>query len=269
MPKRRWIRYSLLALSILGPFIIVVLAIRKKMSKRSGFISEDDLGTFEGFLRYQAIDPAKTSPEELQNWRDVFDQAKRRMAASPKVGRMKLKSAPREYRYAVAVRDGSELWLALWVRRSAKGEFFLMVPRGEVFAIVERSGPGRKPRKREWNPHTSYHLDGTLHMKSYDETVLPPMKCQPLTGKFKGTVSLGAFGGYGPKGVGAICDPKDFSGIVEVPSGVLGPRHGTISVDLVEPECEPTNIGPDFKIVHRQDFRDFLPWVVVTVWAHD
>jgi hypothetical protein len=32
----------------------------------------------------------------------------------------------------MAVREGSDLWLTLWVRRSWRGEFFVMVPRGNA-----------------------------------------------------------------------------------------------------------------------------------------
>jgi hypothetical protein len=95
------------------------------------FISEDDLKTFEGWLRYQAVDAATTAPEELERWRRYFDEARERCAASPKVGLMKLQPVPSEHRYAVAVREGSDLWLTLWVRRSWKGEFFVMVPRAD------------------------------------------------------------------------------------------------------------------------------------------
>jgi hypothetical protein len=35
-----------------------------------------------------------------------------------------------EHRYAVAFREGSDLWLTLWVKRSPKGEFFVLMPRG-------------------------------------------------------------------------------------------------------------------------------------------
>jgi hypothetical protein len=269
MLRHRWVKYSLLALSILIPFTILALAIRKR-SKRHDFISEDDLKTFEGWLRYQGVDASTTAPEELQKWRGIFDDMEQRIAASPKVGRMKLNPLqPNEYRYAVAVRDGSDLWLVLWVRRSPKGEFFVMVPRGEAFAIMERSGPGRKSRKRDWNPHASYHLDGSLHMKSYDDRVLPPQKCQPLTGKFKGTVHLASFSGHGPRGVGAICDPTDFSGIVVLPPDALGPGHGTITVDLTEPGHEPLSLGANWKVVERQEFQDFLPRVVISALAHD
>ena len=202
------------------------------------FISEDDLKTFEGWLKYQAVDAAATAPEELARWRGLFEDARARTATSPKVGLMKLQPVPGEHRYAVAVREGSDLWLTLWVRRSRKGEFFIMLPRGD----------------RDWDQHTSYHLDGTLHMKRYDREVLEPQRRQPLTGTFRGGEHLGAYFGHGPKSVGAICDPKAFSGVVEIAPGVLGPRDGGVTVDLVEPRSGPT-ASPWTQIVSRQVFR--------------
>jgi len=212
------------------------------------FISEDDLHTFEGWLKYQAVDAATAAPEERSMLRSAFEEARERSARMPKVGLMKLAPVPGEHRYGVAVRDGSNLWLTLWLRRSRKGEFFVMVPRGD----------------RDWDPHTSYHLDGTFHGKSYGRTFGVPQKRQPLTGAFRGTEHLGAYGGHGPKGVGALCDPAVFSGVVEVEPGVLGPRDGTVVVDLVEPGCEP--ISWPFKQVARHEvFRDIVPWVVIRV----
>ena len=210
------------------------------------FISEDDLKTFGGWLRYQSIDAATTGPEDMETWRSVFDD----IVQLPKVGLMKLPQKPGVHRYAVAVRDGSDLWLTLWVLRSRRGEFFVMVPRGDGHRDV----------------HASYHHEGDLHIKSYKEIVPPsaPIKCQPLTGVFRGTVSLGAYSGHGPKGVGAVCDPAAFSGIVEVAPGILGPRHGMVTVDLVEPGCQPTNY-PWVRIAKQKVFCDILPWVVITV----
>jgi hypothetical protein len=211
------------------------------------FISEDDLKTFEGWMRYQGVDPP-TAPKELEMWRGVFDEAGKRSSAMPGVGLMKLQPVPGEHRYAVALREGSDLWLALWVRRSRKGEFFVMLPRGE----------------RDWNVHASYHLDGARHVKSFDCKLLPPTKCQPLTGTFRGAEALVVFAGYGPKSVGATCGPAAFSGVVEVAPGVLGPRDGQIAVDLVEPGCDPPAI-PWARIVQREVFRDRPPWVVITI----
>jgi hypothetical protein len=183
------------------------------------FISEDDLKTFDGWLRYQAV--GTLTEAELATWRRIFEEARQASAANPKVGLMKLTPFPGEFKYAVAVREGDDLWLVLWVRRLPKGEFFVIRPM----------------RDREWTPHTSYHLDGTLHMKSHNRKALTPRKRQPLTGTFRGAVDLGIESGYVPKGVGAICDPAAFSGVVEVPSGTLGPRHGAVGVVLVEPGC--------------------------------
>ncbi len=118
---------------------------------------------------------------------------------------------------------------------------------------------------RDWDVHTSYHLDGTLNMKSHGRRVFTPKKRQPLTGTFRGTESLGAFSGYGPRSVGAICDTAAFSGVVEVAPGVLGPRDGMVTVDLVEPGCAPTAF-PWIQI-RREVFRDILPWVVITIWS--
>jgi hypothetical protein len=85
------------------------------------FISEDDLKTFEGWLRYQAVDAATATPDELAMWRGLFDEGSERSLGTPKVGLMKLQPKPGEHRYAVAVREGSDLWLTLWVKRSWKG----------------------------------------------------------------------------------------------------------------------------------------------------
>jgi hypothetical protein len=164
------------------------------------FISEDDLSTFEGWLKYQAIDAATATAEELENWRSTFDEVRESAAATSKVGLMKLGPLRAdEYRYAVAVRDGSDLWLTLWVRRSPKPEFFVFMPRGD----------------RGWDPHASYHRDGTLHQKSFDQK-FAAQKRRCLTGAFRGTEHLGAYMGHGPKGVGAVCNPTAFSGVVEV-----------------------------------------------------
>jgi hypothetical protein len=167
-----------------------------------------------------------------------------------KLGLMKLQPVPGEHRYAVAIREGPDLWLASWIQcsRKGEGEFFVMVPRAD----------------RDWDVHTSYHLDGTLHMKSHGHKVLKPHKRQPLTGTFRGAECLGAFSGYSPKSVGAICDPTAFSGVIEVARGVLGPRDGIIVIDLVEPGCGPTDF-PWTQIARREVLQDIHPWVIITI----
>ena len=208
------------------------------------FITEDDLDTFEEWLTSQALDGTMMTPDVLAMWRRNFDEGRERSLATPKARLRNLR--PDEHQYAVAVREGFDLWVTLWVKRSRKGEFFVMVPRGD----------------RAWDPHTSYHLDGTLHGKSFGHTY-PPKQLQPLTGTFRGTEHLGAHGGHGPKRVGAKCDPSAFSGVVEVPADAL-PRDGTVVVDLVEPGCDPIS-WPFTRPVVTEVFRDFVPWVVIRV----
>jgi hypothetical protein len=158
---------------------------------------------------------------------------------------MKLRSIPVEYRYAVAIRDGPDLWLTLWVRRSPKPEFFVMQPRSDG----------------GWDPHISYHFDGKLHGKSYGRTVLKAER-QPLNDTFRGTVHLGRYAGHG-KSIVAICDPNAFDGVVEVESDVLGRGHGQVVIDLVEPGYK---LMPwPFILVRQKTFKHSKPWVVIRI----
>jgi hypothetical protein len=212
------------------------------------FISDDDLVTFQGYLKYQAVDSATLTPEELKMWQSIFDEAITRRKGGPKVGLMKLQPVPGEEKYAVAIRDGSDLWLTLWVRCSRKGEVFIMYPRGD----------------RDWDAHASYHLDGTLHQKSHGATMGTTLKRQPLSGAFKGSEHLGMYVGHGMKSIGAVVDPAAFAGVVIVEPGILGPGHGVVAIDLVEPGREPTPLAG--KQTTRQVFpRGGRPSLVITI----
>ena len=195
------------------------------------FISEDDLLTFDGWMRYQAVNSETCTPEQLRAWRSIFDEGLRLRESSPKVGLMKLQPVPGEQKYAIAIREGSDLWLTMWVRCSRKGEIFIMYPRGD----------------RDWNAHASYHLDGTLHQKNHDHVGIS-LSRQPLTAGFLGCEHLGTYGGHG-KDSGAICDPRAFDDVVIVEPGMLGPIHGSVAFDLVEPGYVPK---PDPSVLQRQ-----------------
>ena len=208
------------------------------------FISEADVATFEGWLsQIQGLDPTTLAPDESEMWRRYFDELKK--AATPKVGLMKLRPLdPGEHRYAVAIRDNSGLWLTLWVRRSPKGEFFVMAPRAK---------PG-------WDPHVSYHLDGTFHSKSFGKKHLT-QKRQPLTGTFTGTEHLGAHGGHGVS-IGAACDPTVFTKVVEVAPSDLT-HDDQVVVDLVEPGHEALSWPGE--LVKKEVFKDATLWVVIRI----
>lgn len=146
------------------------------------FISEDDLNSFDGFLRYQAIDPATATSDVLAQFREVFDEAQAIRAATQPIGEI-FKPTAGEHRYAVALREGSELWLASVVKRNRSG----------VFAFWIRPG---------FLPHASYHTDGTFHFKTDDskrKPLRPAPKRQRLTQAFKGCEHMGMLAGYGPK----------------------------------------------------------------------
>jgi hypothetical protein len=212
------------------------------------FISEDDLQTYEGWLRYEGIDAAAATPEDLANWRSTFEESRYYSAAAPTVGLMKPRLDPGEHRYGVAIR-GSNLWLVLWVRCSPQGEFFVVKPIGD----------------RDRDVHTSYHRDGTRHMKSSGHK-FAMQKCQPLTGTFRGIEDLGMEGGFFPKRIGAVCHPAAFSDVVEVPSGILGPRHGAIGTVLAEPGYwMPAYYTWAYDIVIQKVFAAVTPNVVITV----
>ena len=88
-------------------------------------------------------------------------------------------------------------------------------------------------------------------------------KRQPLTAAFRGSEHLGAYGGHG-KGSGAVCDPKAFDGVVIVEPRILGPIHGSVAFDLVEPGYVPK---PDPSVTERQVFlRGARPSVIITIY---
>jgi hypothetical protein len=214
------------------------------------FISEDDLLTIEGWLKYQGVDPATIALEEHKKWQGYFEEARRLSDASPKVGLMKLQRVPGEQKYAIAIQDGAGLWLTMWVRCSArKGEIFIMYPRGD----------------RDWDAHASYHCNGTLHQKSHG-TVVISEKRQPLSAAFRGHEHIGAYKGHGTR-TGAVCDPTAFDGVVKVEPRILGPIHGSIAFDLAEPGYEPK---PDLRVPQRQVFRrGARPSVIITIRPED
>ena len=214
----------------------------------SDFTSEDDLNTFDGYLRYQGIDPKTTKPDVLTQFREAFDEAMAKRLATPPMGAIfKPKNAGAkqgEFKIAVAVRNGAELLLTMTIRRDHKGDVYVIYPR------------------QEGNPHASYHRDGTFHHKS-DNQAMMSQKRQPLIDAFKGCEHMGMFLGHGPKKIGAICNPANFSDVIEIEPGILGPRDGYVAVDLVEPGCDPLDLFNP--VTHERAFKDSIPWIVVRV----
>ena len=118
---------------------------------------------------------------------------------------------------------------------------------------------------KKWNPHGSLHKDGSLHHKSYNRKAMAVKKRKP-NADFKGRLNLvlRPTASHEPRAFGIICNPNEFTDVMEVPVGVLSSkRYGThITVDLTEPDCPPMR-GPAVFI--QQSFDDSIPWIWVSV----
>ncbi|ULA59257.1 MAG: hypothetical protein LZF60_110046 [Nitrospira sp.] len=177
--------------------------------------------------------------EELATWRCCFEETGKQRAANSKVGLMNLKTVPGESKYAVAVREGTDLFLVLWVRRNQKGEYFVLKPMSD----------------RQLNLHSNYHRDGTLHHKIIKQKFLPAQK----------SPSFPIMNGFIPDDTRAICAPKAFTGIVEVASGILGPRHGCIGVALTDLGIGLPDYTWAYQVLTQTVFREVSPHVVISI----
>jgi hypothetical protein len=178
-------------------------------------------------LSAQGITANSLTPEQLALFRQDYGEAVRK---------------------DVAIQEGDDLGLTFWIKRSAKGDIFLLYP-----------------RDRETDPHASYHRDGTYHQKSYRQATAV-QKRQPLDSNFRGAEHLGTFGGHGagPR----INDTSAFDDVLVAPPGVLHGKGGCIVVDLVEPGARTApNHREMMRIVGERIYQDCSPWIVVAIAA--
>ena len=203
---------------------------------------------FDAWLSNQELVADSLTPEQLALFRHVFDEAIQRAAEWRAQSAPSRSSGKSDRRYAVAIQDGDELGLTFWIKRSVKGEIFLLYP-----------------RESEMDPHASYHRDGTYHQKSYG-VATSAQRRQPLDSSFRGTEHLGTFGGHGagPR----IDDATAFDDVLVVSSGILHGRGGCIVVDLVEPGAQPAPHHREMlRIVDERIYQDSSPWIVVAIAA--
>lgn len=203
--------------------------------------------SFDEWLEYQAVSRPDLSSEQEEEWSRAYHEAYQRWSESLPTDIRNFQKRSGEFLYAVAERDDKQLYLALWIRRSNKGEIFVLIPRSD----------------RKWNPHFSYHQDGRSHHKSHNHKTAPLRRQQPGT-NFHGNECLGGFATGDPKSGGVTFDPTSFTGVIEVGWNVLGTTHGSIILDVVEPGCEPIPM-PFKNIVACKTFQDVVPWLVVRI----
>ena len=72
-------------------------------------MSEDDLNTFESWMRYQAVDPSSLPPEQLTEWHAAFAEISEHPSPQ-KIGLMNIRSRPGENLYGVGARIRPPRW---------------------------------------------------------------------------------------------------------------------------------------------------------------
>jgi hypothetical protein len=165
-----------------------------------------------------------------------------------------------ERMFGIAVRDGADLFLWMRLRRAARADIYYVIPTG-------REGD---PEWKKWNPRGSWHRDGHLHHKSFDQKIFPAEPRQEPNAAFKGTYNLIARGiaSDEPRAFGVCCDSVKFSEIMEIPAGILSPKHYEThtSIDVSEPGLKPLLMGGGEEILSQRVFDDAIPHITVTVY---
>ena len=153
--------------------------------------------------------------------------------------------------YAVAVRDGGDLFVLITIVRDPKGDVHVNSPRPDP----------------NWKPHASYHASGQHHAKSFNHQSFVRCRQRPDQ-NFRGTVALEHLV-IGPSDHRAIkwpCQSSDFHDVFEIAQCDL-PKAGRLCVDLAEPGEAPIMPFPGAKMVRHGSFKDRAPWILVTLWS--
>ncbi len=161
------------------------------------------------------------------------------------------KQANQKKIYAVAVRDGKELFLFLSICRSSKGDVYVNFPRDEP----------------KWEPHSSYHFSGQHHHKSFNYKAMLYQRQRPDI-NFRGTENVVTTGIAIEelRALNALCRMEDYYGIFEISVSELRSeqyRMG-ISVDITDISGNP--IIPNTTFLRQAIFKDYFPWISVTLY---
>ncbi len=142
-----------------------------------------------------------------------------------------------EKTFAVAIRDGDELFLVHRIRCSSKGEIFHMPVTGR-----EKDSQWRK-----WAPHESWHREGTLHRKAFDHKLTDAEQRQPPNTNFSGTAAVVEMqiSARDASNRNVICDPVEFDEVFEIPADLLGAEvTARFTLDLAEAGISPSLPSP-------------------------
>jgi len=155
--------------------------------------------------------------------------------------------------FALAVRDGADLFLFGSICRGPKGDVYVNFPRGN---------------RPNWKPHSSYHASGQHHQKSFGQKSLVYHR-QPPDKNFRGTENVVTIGiaSDEPRAIGMRCQPTAFQDVFEIPINDLrGENYRTfVSVDITGAGGNPI-ITPGSKVIRQAIFQDAFPWILVTLF---
>jgi len=159
-----------------------------------------------------------------------------------------------EENYAVAVNDTEGLFLFLRVKRSAKGEYFVFMPR---------------PSDSLVDAHVSYHADGSYHVKTHEkygaEKFMVEQRQKPDQ-NFKGTEHMLAQRVGRERGITSRCDPSQYSGIFQISANELdSDRPVRVSIDLVAEGVRP-DLGPGLLVLRRGIYGTASPFIAISLY---
>jgi hypothetical protein len=158
--------------------------------------------------------------------------------------------------YAIAVRDGADLFLFMGLARAPQGDLYVNV-------LHNRTGAGWE----QWKPHFSYHASGQLHHKSFGRKGLIFHR-QPPDANFRGTENVAGMGlpADEPRRLNTPCVVTDFDEVFEIPVSELRTEGRThIEIDFIEPFTVPNGkaiLPLEARIIRQDIFKDTVPWVL-------
>ena len=163
-------------------------------------------------------------------------------------------ATPGEENYAVAVSDADGLFLLLRVKRSAKGEFFVFMPR---------------PSDSLTDAHVSYHDDGLYHVKTHEkygaEKSVKEQRQKPDS-NFTGSEHMLAQRVGRERGIASRCDPAQYSGVFQISTAELDSDHVMrVSIDLVSEGAIP-DLGPGALVLRRERYGTASPFIAVSLY---
>jgi hypothetical protein len=158
-----------------------------------------------------------------------------------------------ESTFAVAVRDGEELFLSVRIKRNDRGEIFVLLPTG-----------GTEPGSKKWNAHASYHENGWFHYKSFGRKRFWTKRQKP-DANFTGTTPplILYLAPDELRALGELCNSREFSDVMEIPIDLLRNNETCLSIDVIAPDAKPIFAGP---ILRQRPFKDAVPWILVTLY---